>query len=334
MAHEIFGNRFYSRREPAWHKLGLVLDEDLSASDAFERFGPYEIECRPIRIDGNELIASHQAIVRCETNKGEVAKILNVVGKDFTPVGPRETCGIFDRAVKQPVETIGALRDGAFLFITTKLPAFDVRGDEVQDYLTVVNPMDGGESAHVMRTPVRIVCMNTLRMGQNLSIERYNLRHTKDIANQMFEWLGGLFLKAVEQAARMKEAAEHLTTFMPDDMKLAAMLKAIYPEPKPIRNTAPREVLIKREEHRQYAAEHQAAHRQVVTRLFRGEGTGMDTPAARNTGWGLYNAVVEYEDNRWSRNPQAAVESSVFGPRAEVKELAFDTIYAAATIGA
>lgn len=333
MAHEIFGNRFYSHRKPAWHGLGLVLEEPLGAVDAFKRLGEYEIECRPIYVEGNGKIASHQAVVRMTTNKGEVEKILNVVGKDFTPIGPRLTCDIFDRAVRQPVETIGALRDGAYLFITTRLPKFDVRGDEVQDYLTVVNPMDGTESAHVMRTPVRVVCMNTLRMGQSLSLERYNLRHTKDVDQQLYEWLGGLYLKAIEQADKVKQASERLADFRPDEVKLAEMLAGIYPEPRPLRRTAPTEVLKKREEQRQYIAQHQKAHREIVARLYHGEGTGMDTPAARNTGWGLYNSVVEYEDNRWAKDPRAALESTVFGPRAAVKELAFDAIYSAAAKG-
>ena len=34
MPASIFGERFYGHREPAWHGLGTVMDEDLTATEA------------------------------------------------------------------------------------------------------------------------------------------------------------------------------------------------------------------------------------------------------------------------------------------------------------
>lgn len=38
--------------------------------------------------------------------------------------------------------------------------------------------------------------------------------------------------------------------------------------------------------------------REMALSLFEGDGTGMDTPAAKGTLWGLYNAVTETENYR------------------------------------
>ena len=332
MAHEIFGERFFSRRVPAWHGLGLVLNEDIGATEAFKRIGEYTVSLEPVTVGTGADASGFRAIVRSETPKGGPAAVLNVVTADYNPIGTHETCAIFDRAVNRPVETIGSLRNGAYLFMTTKLPKFDIAGDEIDDYLIVVNPMDGKEASHILRTPTRVVCMNTLRMGQSLSAERYNLRHGADVAKQLEEWLSGMYVKALANTAKIKTAGEILAAHYPTDEILKVWLAEIYPEPRAVRQTAPTIVLQKREEHRQYVREHQLSHREQVQRLFRdGTGTGMNTPAARNTAWGFYNAVTEYEDCRWSRNPQRALESAVFGARANVKEAAFDTIYASVT---
>ena len=41
MAHNLFGERFVSVRVPAWHKLGRVLEEPVSATQAWNLAGPY-----------------------------------------------------------------------------------------------------------------------------------------------------------------------------------------------------------------------------------------------------------------------------------------------------
>jgi phage/plasmid-like protein (TIGR03299 family) len=325
VAHEIFGKRFLSNREPAWHGLGIVLeDKRVTAVEALRMMGEYSIRTEQLVTANGGLEAPRKAIIREATNKGEAEKVLGTVGPDFHPIGPLATCSIWDEAVDVPVETIGALRDGAHLFISTKLPKFSVKGDEVQDYLLVSNPMDGGESAEIIRTPVRVVCANTLRLGKQQGIEAFRIVHDENAQKRMYDWLHGLYQKAVAQQKLIKEACEVLATCKVNDSAASEILDGIYPEPKKLRVTAPSEVMKKREKHRLYAAEHMETNREQVLKLFKGNARGGDTVAAKGTAWGLYNAAVEYEDYRWARNPQQALESSVFGARAEVKDAAFE----------
>lgn len=39
--HNLFGERFYSLRQPAWHGLGKVMDAQMGAEQAFDTIGAY-----------------------------------------------------------------------------------------------------------------------------------------------------------------------------------------------------------------------------------------------------------------------------------------------------
>jgi len=326
MAHELFGERFFGKqRKPAWHGLGTTFDVPLSAVNAFDALGRYEIHAEKLyRANGG--VVQAQAIVRELTAKGETEAVIGVVGPDFTPIGPGVTCQVYDDTVNRPVETIGALRNGECLFISTKLPSIDVRGDEVEMYLLLVNPMGGGEAIQIRTTPVRVVCANTLTMGQQMSQQLYRVRHDSNALGNMNEWLKHVMGKAEAQVAMMKEALEILAGYHLSTGQVMEAVNLTYPEPRKLRNTAPTEVMVKRAEHREYVAETRAVSRETVVKLFNGEGTGMGRPEANGTAYGLYNAVCEYEDCRWSKNPEGALESAVFGARADTKVLAFETL--------
>jgi len=330
MSHELFGERFFGKqRQPAWHGLGKVMDVPVTAIQAFEDMGAYDIHAEKVyRANGN--IVSAQVIVRDATAEGEGEVIIGVVGPDFMPIGPRVTCEVYDNTVKQPVETIGCLKNGETIFVSTKLPSIDVRGDEVSMYLLLVNPMGGGESIQIRTTPVRVVCMNTLSMAQAMSSQTYRVRHDINALSNMSGWLDGVMNQAEKQVAMMKEALEILADYRIAPSTAREIVLQTYPDPRPIRNTAPREVLIKREENREYLAERRAVSRETIIKLFEGMGTGMESIDSKGTGYGLFNAVCEYEDCAWSKNQQGALESAVFGTRADSKELCFDNLMAIA----
>jgi phage/plasmid-like protein (TIGR03299 family) len=333
MAHEIFGERFLNHREPAWHGLGITLtDRRVGAVEAFRMMGEYTIRTEPLQT-ASGLLVDKKAIIR-EATHDAPEKVLGVVGSDFQPIGPMATCSIYDEAVNQPVETIGALRDGAILFVTVQLPTFDVAGDAVNDYLLVMNPMDGGEAAQIIRTPVRVVCMNTLRLGRQMGTTQYKVVHDVNAQKNLHDWLGGLYQKAVAGQAVIREALDVLANYRVDDDEVKALIESVYPFQNPGKVNAPAEVMKHRAERIEYRNDRKVTARAEVAKLFAGAGTGMDTTAARGTAWGLYNAVVEYEDCRWARDPQQAMDDTLFGKRADVKDAAFELIGEAAGLKA
>jgi hypothetical protein len=301
------------------------MDVPMTAVQAFEQMGPYEIHAEKVYRKSGATVPA-QVIIREATAKGEAEAMIGVVGPDFMPVGPLTTCQVYDDKVGKSVETIGALRSGETLFISTKLPTIDVKGDEVEMYLLLVNPMGGGEAIQIRTTPVRVVCMNTLVMASHLSSQLFKVRHDINALANMSGWLGTVMTKAEAQVALMKDALEILAGTRISDGKAVEVLLDTYPEPRVPRNTAPTEVMEKRHEHREYVAQHRAVYREKAMELFKGAGTGMDRPEAAGTAYGLYNAVCELEDCRWSRNPATGLESAVFGDRADTKVRAFDTL--------
>src|ERR671939_1878460 len=79
MAHNLFGNRFFSYRQPAWHKLGLVLDEALGAEAAFDRIGAYDVHLEDLQTVGG-MTVPHKAIVHDGISDEEPLKVFGIVG--------------------------------------------------------------------------------------------------------------------------------------------------------------------------------------------------------------------------------------------------------------
>lgn len=332
MSHEIFGERFFGKqRQPAWHGLGKTFDMPMTAVQAFEDMGKYEIHAEKLYRANGQTVQG-QAIVRELTAKGEAEAVIGIVGADFMPVSPMQTCEAYDGSIAKPVETIGALRDGETLFISTKLPSIDVRGDEVEMYILIVNPMGGGEAMQIRTTPVRVVCANTLTMAQGLSTQLFRIRHDANALSNLTGWLGGVMGKAEGQVTMMKEALTLLADFRVTEIVAKDIITATYPDPKTPRNTAPVEVMKKRYEHREYLAERRAVTREEILKLFNGAGTGMERAECAGTAYGLFNAVAEYEDCAWSKNPTSALESTVFGERADNKVRCFENLMALAKV--
>ena len=333
MAHEVFNNKFYSHRQPAWHGLGLVLDEPLKAVEAFERVGVYNVEMQPLQTaDG--LAAPAQAIVRLgdplqdATVDGVDTKdpdlVLGVVGPEYKLIQPMRACEIWDEVVQRTVETLGVLREGKVMFMTTQLPTASVKGDEITRHLVLMNPMNGLNSIEVLNTDVRVVCMNTLVVARTRAGELYKIVHDENAEVHMHGWLEGVYDKAVARAEMLSEAYEALASYRVNGPELDRILGDTYPYPKGPRENAPAEVMAVRNKNWETVCEQFGKKRGLARELFEGKGTGMDTTAAAGTAWGAWNAVVELEDNYHRRASVGCAESALVGTRAEAKARAFE----------
>lgn len=329
MSHNLFNERFYSLREPAWHGLGMVSDEELSAQEAFSRITPYSIGLQDLSTPTG-LPVPYRAIVRDVTPDDPEQRVFGVVGPEYQLVDPLTVCESYDAAVNQPVETIGCLGYGETLFLTTKLPEINVKGDQVDNYLLVVSPYTGWSAIQIRITPVRVVCQNTLIAAKAASSEVYKVVHDETAQVRLEAWLNGLYGRAVDRAQVMQQAFEMFACYKPSVKGVTSILQKVYPDPKPVRQNAPQEVLDVRMKDYEYYKKSAERSRQAVQELFNGAGTGMDHPAAKGTGWGLYNSVVEWEDYRPTskKDETARLVNSLFGNRASSKENAYVTIEA------
>lgn len=321
----VFGSRFLSHREPAWHKLGLVVEEPESAASAFQMMGPYEVEL--VKVRGNTPIGPlpYKVIVRKPTADDPQYRTFGLVGMDYTLIRPEEFVQIWDEHVAEAVETIGALGHGETMFISTKMPSYEVAGDEIDNYLLAVSPMTGGDAAEVRVTPVRVVCQNTLIASAHMASETYRIWHTEGAKVRLGGWLSEIYNRALERSQALQEAfsilAAHRVSAPEED---EWVLRAAYPNPRRPRLDAPEEIVKARQEGYEYSMVRQQAKRDAASELFQGRGQGSSSPAYAGTAWGLYNACCELEDYRRGRGPESIARNALFGGRAKAKAAAFE----------
>lgn len=330
MAHNLLGSRFYNRSDkPAWHKLGLNVGGDAydSADSAIQAIGGYyRVDKRPIPItlNGIDAHSGYNFIVREPITEDPVERIFGApVPDSYQLIGPYEAVDLYDKCVRDetgkiaPVETMGILGHGERMFISTKLPgALNIKGDEVVTYLLYDNPMQWGNAVGVYVTGIRTVCQNTLHAGINEAIERRAITHTANAKDTLTNWLTGIYARALAAKGALATAFTQLADTPVNELQVKWIVEANYPLPqKPRFETAHNADMEKRWARYEYEVDLVQRQRNVIYGLFGGEGVGMDTPAVKDTAFGIYNAVAEFETYRRGDFSKAA-EGLVAGQRA------------------
>jgi len=321
MGHNLFGDRFADARKPAWHGLGTVVGDQVSASEGLELVGGYTVRLAPATADGIPLQKS--AIIRDPTTDDPESRVFGIVGEKYTLLTPQDICTIYDEQVAKPIETIGCLGYGETFFVSTQLPTLDVKGDEMENYLLISNPMTGLMSAEIRVTPVRVVCQNTLIASDHMATQKLKIVHDKSAKVRMGEWLRETYAIAETTSKILKDLFEVMAETRMRDVDARKLFEASYPTPPKPKLNATDKVFEQRVKWWDENVQLAERRREGAKMLFEGMGTGMDTQAAKGTLWGAYNAVVETEDYRRGRNEDQIGMSAVFGERAAAKKRAF-----------
>lgn len=321
MGHNLFGDRFADARKPAWHGLGTVFNDELTASEALERVGSYHVKLVPATADGIPL--DKHAIIRTPTQDDPEHRVFGIVGEKYTLLTPQDICSIYDEQVAKPIETIGALGHGETFFVSTQLPTLDVKGDEIENYLLISNPMTGLMSAEIRVTPVRVVCQNTLIASDHMATQKLKIVHDRTAKQRMGEWLRETYSFAETTAKVLKDLFEVMADTKLKDADARQLFEASYPSPPAPKKNATDKIFEQRLRWWDENVKLMDRRREGAKMLYEGMGTGMDTKAAKGTLWGAYNAVVETEDYRRGRNEDQVGASAVFGERAASKKRAF-----------
>jgi phage/plasmid-like protein (TIGR03299 family) len=203
MAHELetLANgqtAFVTARQSAWHRLGTVTSECLTAEDAIAKalLGGWRV--RKIVLQGVETTPDGVNIIECpdkvmtvRTNiVTGVTEYLGVVGTEYATVQNEEAAEVLNRLVDESgahFETAGSLRGGRMVFLTMKLPkAMRIAGvDDIELYLCATTSHDGTSALRVDATPIRVVCANTQRAAIANSKGSYTFRHTSNVRQQI-----------------------------------------------------------------------------------------------------------------------------------------------------
>jgi len=330
MAHNIYKEKFITYRQPAWHGLGQVITDEIGAVEAGQRIALPEIAVEPV-VTVSGVATDYKAII------GKLAEgntVYSVVSNKYNEIAHNTFLEVWDRAVAQHVETIGLLAQGAGLFLSAKIGAFDVKGDEIEKYLLAENWLNGFRADKVRLTPQRVVCQNTLQLSDQRSIFELIINHTRPAVAQLEESLKDVIEQTQSEYRALKEVFEILASTKVNDSEAKGLFTNVYPNLKQpegllARASTDTDALDKLAAwERENGA--QVEHRNNAFGLFAGDGRGSLSEAAAGTAWGAYNAVAEYE--QYLKKFRKA-ESIAFGAGKDRIANAFDVTCEFAGIG-
>jgi|TARA_R110002110_G_scaffold59812_3_gene169007 hypothetical protein len=344
MAANIFGDRFFGRRTPAWHRVGTVMDADMTATEAMRisKIG-FPVRKLPafIQLENGQFMESgHYGVVREPTDDDPQDRVLSMVGKEWTPIQAWDLAKMLDPiSEKYPVETMGALGHGEKIFMTLDAGEGAIAGEDHRMYYLVTDHRDGMGALSIAFTPVRVVCQNTLTTGLASAKVSVNLKHNRNI-RQDAEWYVYLFNNMLQAKEKVIPVMNRLAEYRIDETEAKSIINSAYPEAsKPRRLTLSQDItpddvskevwlsILNDKTH------HQDEYERRLNRLDAIRAGAWDryqffndkNSRLANTPWGAWQAVVETEDFRKGRANSA---TSIFGMRAEAKSRAFKTALA------
>ncbi len=234
MPHEI-ETLFYAGETP-WHGLGKKVAGLQTAEEAIKAAGlDWDVELVPIwtRNGKFEQVPDRLAVRRIEDKK-----VYGLVTPKYTPIQNAQAFQFFDSVVgekKAIYETAGSLREGQRVWIMANLKGtVNVKGDEIKRYLILMNSHDGSLALQMFFSPVRVVCMNTLRMALAQAQESFYSKHTLNIMDRVRSAQEVLGLSTRFYHDFMADA-RHLATLALPAPKQTLMLKAAFDQPASIK---------------------------------------------------------------------------------------------------
>ena len=290
---------FASLREPAWHMLGTVIDNEVSTKEMLElaHLDNWNVRLEPVSLPGR----SHKeffATVRTNPFDGE-ADVLGVVGERYKVLQNEELFTFGDALLDGGRwETAGSIKNGTVVFGSLALDREtnldpNGRGDKVNNYLLVHTSHDGSLAIQASVTPVRVVCQNTLNMAVGYkgkgAKQSFRIRHTATLQGkvQAAREALGLANKYLDEFDKI--AAEMIAKEI-SDQKFFEIVNAVYPKP---------------DDNAKGAMTKWENKIDVLNDIY----NGPTCVNIKGTAWGGYNAMTERLD--WYRSPRGGNTESV-----------------------
>ena len=310
MSHE-FESGFFVR-QPAWHRLGVVLPESPHIEDAIRLAGlDWQVTLAPLFSSAGELIPSHRATVR-ESD----GKILGVVGQGYRPLQNAKAFSFFEPFLASgscALEAAGSLKEGKRVWVLARIIGADaevVTGDWVRGYFLLSNSHDASQAVRAQFTSIRVVCMNTLNIAHHRAKRGFEdclrVRHTAGLEES---------LSLVQAATDM--AAKTFSASLADYQRMAARRLHIDGFVRYVCD-----VLEVPQGARRLGQMPKAWD--TLLRAYHG-GPGARIGGVFGTYWGAYNAVADWVDHsRGVRGEDSRLDSAWFGSGLKLKQRAFE----------
>jgi phage/plasmid-like protein (TIGR03299 family) len=334
MAHEIDlstgkAAAFYAG-EPAWHKLGTVIDKAQNSADAIKLAGlDWTVEQWPVRAFNPDKPAEEAACVdRVANVRTDTKRALAIVSKGYKVFQNSDAFDFMDAIVGEKLamyETAGSLKGGKRVWMLARIPKEfkAAKGDVVQPYVLLTNGHDGAHGLRMIPTTVRVVCMNTLNLAMRNSFgsDGLSIGHWGNLDERVSESREKLGLIS-QRFDLFTDELRALVEAKLTDRKLAKYFDGMLPAAETERQVKTRDaVLVKFQEN------------------LHNERNAM--PGIRGTVWAAYNAVSEFADHQRKFIGKTAadkadnqLQSIWFGDAHKMKQKAYADAIELAGVGA
>ncbi len=289
MAHELESDKsFASFRQPAWHGLGTVFNEEVSTTEMLELANLHNWQVRLQEVEMPSTLTCDKNYFYVTRNNpfndGQV-DVLGLVGERYHTLQNEDLFSFADAMLDGGRwETAGSLKGGRVVFGSIALDreiVLDPNGvaDKINNYLLVHTSHDGSVSIQASVTPVRVVCANTLNMALRSTKQSFKVRHTQTSNGkvQAAKTALGLANAYLDDFSKMANAMIEKEI---NAKQFNDVLLAVYPKPS---------------EENKKATTMWTNKIDVINDLYLGDNNHMIAGSA----WGAFNAITERLD--WGR---------------------------------
>ena len=295
---------FASLREPAWHGLGTVFDEEVSTAQMLKlaNLNDWNVRLEDVPVP-DELTSDKNYFFVTRTNPADRTQndVLGVVGERYHTLQNEDLFSFGDAILDGGGrwETAGSIKGGRVVFGSLALEretVIDPSGvsDKINTYLLVNTSHDGSIAIQASVTPVRVVCANTLNMaiggkGRNKVKQSFKIRHTQT-ANGKVQAAREALGIANAYMDEFSKLANELYTQEVDAKKFNDIILAAYPKP---------------EKDAKGSFTKWENKVDLINDIYTGEYNHMIS----GTAWGALNALTERLD--WYRNARGGNDESI-----------------------
>lgn len=282
-----------------WHGLGRTIAKGASPAEVAEAARlAWPVVQKNVKFDGlkGEVVDKDHLVMF----RGDTGAVLDITGKGYVPHQNLEVLEFFAEYLgsgEMYIDTAGALNGGRYIWVQAKMDkGFNLGGvDKVQGRILLMNPHIYGKGMIAKFVAERVVCWNTLMMALSEGGKSIKIWHTQEFNKQRRESIKRDMGIARERLDAFKDNATTLIKLRltkEDAVKLIAPIFAGDAD-KPL--------------------EQQGKTVTRIIELWQGAGMGASLATAKDTGWGLLNAVTQYYDHEYGRSSDSRLTMAWLG---------------------
>lgn len=189
MSHEFESGAF---RKPAWHRLGNVVDRLMTVKEALIEGGlDWLVEKRPLYVlaggSRSEVPVYEESGIYANYRLSDGKRVSDGLSEEYEPIQNIDSFMLFDEIIdagKAKVSATTSLNEGRIVTITAELNREINVPEEVGKivpFLNLVTSHDTSYALMICPNDVEVVCANTLRLSlSRVGFPRYTVRHVKN----------------------------------------------------------------------------------------------------------------------------------------------------------